>query len=122
MRLMHPRVARLIDDVTSAVKFGKTFAHGRVKHRLGNAVGQRTDYEPAHLEITLSGSEHRARSPKIFVGARCQRSESGVLPNLEQSAKVALADFGRGAAVNNNNGLALKIISSNDTAHGILKF
>ena len=103
MRLMHPRVARLIDDVTSAVKFGKPFAHGSVKHRLGNALGQRTDYEPAHLEITLSGSEHRAPSPKIFVGARCQRPEGGVLPNLEQSAQIAFADFGRGAAVNNNN-------------------
>ena len=119
---MHPRVARLIYDVTSAVKFGKTFAHGSVKHRLGNALGQRIDYEPAHLEITLSGSEHRARSPKIFVGAQCQRPEGGVLPNLKQSTQIGIADFGRGTAINDNDRLALNIISSNDSSHRILKF
>ena len=44
-RRTHPRVARLIYDANhSAVKFGKTFAHGSVKHRLGNALGQRIDY------------------------------------------------------------------------------
>jgi hypothetical protein len=48
--------ARLIDNVTSAVKCGKPFAHGSVKL--------------AHLEIALSWSEHRALGPEIFMGAR----------------------------------------------------
>ena len=65
MGLMHCWVARLIDNVTSAVKCGKPFAHGSVKSRFGCAFRQRTDYEPAHLEIALSGSKHRARGPAI---------------------------------------------------------
>ena len=65
MGLMHSWMARLIDDVTSTVECGKPFAHRSVKNRLGYAFRQRTDYEPAHLEIALSGSKHRARGPAI---------------------------------------------------------
>jgi hypothetical protein len=59
VRLMHPRVARLIYDVTSAVKFGKTFAHGSVKNRLGNALG--LDRAPGRIvgEATRPGAAAR---------------------------------------------------------------
>jgi hypothetical protein len=93
MGLMHSWMARLIDDVTSTVKCGKPFARGSVKNRFGYAFRQRTDYEPAHLEIALSGSEHRARGPEIFVGAWRQSPDGRVLPDLEQSAQIGTADF-----------------------------
>ena len=70
MGFMRSWVQRLIHDVTRAVKLGKTFAHGRIGLRLGYAIRLGVDYEPAHLEIALSGSEHRTRGPKILVGAR----------------------------------------------------
>ena len=80
---MHSWVARLIDYVTSAAKRGKALAHRSVKQRLGYVLRQRTDHEPAHLEIALWRSEHGARSPEIFVGAWLQRPEGRVLPDLE---------------------------------------
>jgi len=119
--LMHSRVARLIDDVTSAANFGKPFAHGSVKRGLGYALRQGTNYEPSHLEIALSGSEHRARGPEIFVGARRQSPEGCILPDFEESAQIGIADFGGGAAVNDKDGLALGIISSDHTAHCVRK-
>src|SRR5262249_411557 len=86
MGLMHSRVTRLIDDVTSAIKCSKPFAHGSVKNGFGYGLRQRADYKPTHLEIAFSGSKHRALGPDIFVSARRQRSEGCVLPDLEQSA------------------------------------
>jgi hypothetical protein len=77
--------------------------------------------EPPHLEIALSWSEHWARSPEIFFGARRQRPESGVLPDLKHFAQIRIALFGRGAAINDNHGLTLGIVSSDDTPHGFLK-
>ena len=118
---MHSRVARLIDDVTSAANFGKPFAHGSVKRGLGYALRQGTNYEPSHLEIALSGSEHRERGPEIFVGARLQSPEGCILPDFEESAQIGIADFGGGAAVNDKDGLALGIISSDHTAHCVRK-
>ena len=55
----------IIIDVTRAVKFGKPFAHGRIRQWCGYVIRLGMDYEPAHLEIALSGSEHRTRGPKI---------------------------------------------------------
>jgi hypothetical protein len=100
----------------------KPFAHRSVKQGLGYALRQRTDYEPAYLEIALSGSERRAGGSEIFVGARRQRAEGCVLPDLEQAAQIGIADFGRGAAVNDNDRLALGIIASDYTAQGVLNF
>ena len=94
MGLVHSWMPRLIDDVTSTVKCGKPFAHRSVKNRLGYAFRQRADYEPAHLEITLLESEHRARGPEIFVSAWRQSPDDCVLPDLEQSAQIGTADFG----------------------------
>jgi hypothetical protein len=73
MGFMHSWVQRLIHDVTRAVKFGKPFAHGRIGLRLGYAIRLGMDYEPAHLKIALSRSEHRARGPEIFLSARRRR-------------------------------------------------
>ena len=117
-----PWMARLVDDVTSTVKCGKPFAHGGVEDRFGYAFRQRTDREPAHLEIALSWSEYRASGAEIFVGARRQSPGGCVLPDLEQSAQIGTADFGRGAAVDDNDRLALGVVSSDHTAHGVLKF
>jgi hypothetical protein len=84
--------------------------HGAQKRGLGYALRQGTNYEPSHLEIALSGSEHRARGPEIFVGARRQSPEGCILPDFEESAQIGIADFGGGAAVNDKDRLALGII------------
>ena len=108
MGFMRSWVQRLIHDVTRAVKFGKPFAHGRIGLRLGYAIRLGMDYEPAHLKIALSGSEHRTRGPKIFLGARRQGPEGCVLPDLEHFAQFGIALFGRGPAVNDNDRLTLR--------------
>jgi hypothetical protein len=122
MGLMHSWVQLLIDDVTLAVKFGKPFAHGRTRQWRGGVIRMGMDYEPADLKIALSRPEHGAGGPPIFVGFWCQRPEGCVLPDLEHFAQIGIALARRGAAVNDDNGLSLRVVSRDYTTHDVLKF
>jgi hypothetical protein len=115
--LVHPRMARLVNDVPFSANRGKGGAGGGVERGFGHAGRGRLHDEPADLNIAGARAEDRSAIAAVAVVLWVERAGSDILPYLEQPADIRITRAGRRATVEDNDRLPTGIVSGDDAAH-----
>ncbi len=115
--LVHPRMARLVDNVPLTANRGKGGAGGGVQRGFGHTGRGWLHDEPADLNIAGARAEDRSAIPAVAVVLWVERAGSDVFPYLEQPADIRITSAGGRAAVEDDDRLPNVIVSGDDAAH-----
>jgi hypothetical protein len=121
MGLMHSWMARLIDDVTASNAANRSRA---VASRTGlgtpSGRGLITNQRTWKLPFRGPSTGRVVQRSSWALGVKAPTAASSQISNNPPRSGLPIS--GRGAPVNDNDRLALGIVSSDYTAHGVLKF
>ena len=115
--LVHPRMARLVDDVPFSANRGKGGAGGGVERGFGHAGRRRLHDEPADLNIAGARAEDRSAIAAVAVVLWVERAGSDIFPYLEQPADIRITRAGGRATVEDDDRLPVGIVSGDNAAH-----